>query len=212
MSALGDPDTHPHADLEQVSPASPGSPSASKSKDDKQKKTKRPPRQLTEQQLAKKRQNDREAQRAIRERTRQTIESLENRVRELESGEAFTEMQSVMQERDEYRRERDELRDRITQMVQLGYSAPGESCSQPLTCLCADLSQEWLPISASACLRYGRGLKMFSPMDLYKLRTILPSLVEQSRSLICLPRNVESVKPFHRCLFPHRRICDSRQA
>ncbi|KAF2453601.1 hypothetical protein BDY21DRAFT_366881 [Lineolata rhizophorae] len=55
---------------------------------------------LTPEQLARKRANDREAQRAIRERTRNTIETLSARIRELETQNPYRELQRVMQERD----------------------------------------------------------------------------------------------------------------
>lgn len=68
---------------------------------------------LTPEQLAKKRANDRQAQRAIRERTRNTIEGLEQRIRELESQQPFQDLQRVMQERDRALAECEELRRRL---------------------------------------------------------------------------------------------------
>ncbi|USW51945.1 hypothetical protein Slin15195_G052640 [Septoria linicola] len=68
---------------------------------------------LTPEQLAKKRANDREAQRAIRARTRNTIEGLEQRIRELESQQPFQDLQRVVQERDRALAECEELRRRL---------------------------------------------------------------------------------------------------
>ena len=68
---------------------------------------------LTPEQLAKKRANDREAQRAIRERTRNTIESLANRIKELESQQPFQELQKAIAERDAARAESEELRKKL---------------------------------------------------------------------------------------------------
>lgn len=68
---------------------------------------------LTPDQLAKKRANDREAQRAIRERTRNTIDSLEQRIREFESQQPFQDLQRVVQERDRALAECEELRRRL---------------------------------------------------------------------------------------------------
>lgn len=59
------------------------------------------------------RANDREAQRAIRERTRNTIEGLERRIRELEGQEPFQELQRVVVERDRALAECEELRRRL---------------------------------------------------------------------------------------------------
>ncbi|EMC97827.1 hypothetical protein BAUCODRAFT_120757 [Baudoinia panamericana UAMH 10762] len=74
---------------------------------------------LTPEQLAKKRANDREAQRAIRERTRNTIETLERRIRELESQQPFQELQRAIAERDAALRDCEELRRRLATVAQV---------------------------------------------------------------------------------------------
>lgn len=68
---------------------------------------------LTPEQLAKKRANDREAQRAIRERTKNQIESLERRIKELESQQPFQELQNVVRARDAIQAENDDLKRRM---------------------------------------------------------------------------------------------------
>lgn len=68
---------------------------------------------LTPEQLAKKRANDREAQRAIRERTRNTIEGLANRIKELESQQPFQELQKALAERDAALAECEELKKKL---------------------------------------------------------------------------------------------------
>ena len=55
---------------------------------------------LTPEQLAKKRANDREAQRAIRERTKGQIENLERRIQELTSQQPYQELQNAIRQRD----------------------------------------------------------------------------------------------------------------
>lgn len=86
---------------------------------------------LTAEQLAKKRANDREAQRAIRERTKTTIETLEKRIQELESQQPFQELQRVAQERDRALAECEQLRSKLA-MVQsvIGGTQPLQQ-SQP---------------------------------------------------------------------------------
>ncbi|KAL8753043.1 MAG: hypothetical protein Q9199_005329, partial [Rusavskia elegans] len=54
---------------------------------------------LTPDQLAKKRANDREAQRAIRERTKTQIESLEKRIRDLTNQQPHQELQSILKQK-----------------------------------------------------------------------------------------------------------------
>jgi hypothetical protein len=63
--------------------------------------------------LAKKRANDREAQRAIRERTKNTIEGLEARIRELESQQPYQELQRALADRDRALQECEALRTRL---------------------------------------------------------------------------------------------------
>ncbi|KAL8684511.1 MAG: hypothetical protein Q9224_006304 [Gallowayella concinna] len=54
---------------------------------------------LTPEQLAKKRANDREAQRAIRERTKTQIESLENKIRDLSNQQPYQELQTALKQK-----------------------------------------------------------------------------------------------------------------
>ena len=83
------------------------------------KRRKRATRVLNPDQLARKRQNDRDAQRAIRQRTKQSIETLEKRVEELESGEEFVHLQDVISERDALRNENDTLKRRLSSVLQI---------------------------------------------------------------------------------------------
>ncbi|CAI7628766.1 unnamed protein product [Penicillium glandicola] len=65
---------------------------------------------LTPDQLAKKRANDRQAQRAIRERTKGHIEALEQQVRDLSSQKPFLDLQAALRENETIRSENAELR------------------------------------------------------------------------------------------------------
>lgn len=65
---------------------------------------------LTPDQLAKKRANDRQAQRAIRERTKTHIEALEQQVRDLSSQKPFLDLQATIQHNERVRAENRELR------------------------------------------------------------------------------------------------------
>ncbi|KAM3416710.1 bZIP transcription factor [Cercospora zeina] len=86
---------------------------------------------LTPEQLAKKRANDREAQRAIRERTRNTIEGLERRIRELESQQPFQDLQRVVQERDRALAECEELRRRLGAVAGIAGAASQQQQQHP---------------------------------------------------------------------------------
>lgn len=65
---------------------------------------------LTPDQLAKKRANDRQAQRAIRERTKGHIEALEQQVRDLSSQKPYLDLQAALGENGRIRSENAELR------------------------------------------------------------------------------------------------------
>ncbi|KAK8107709.1 uncharacterized protein PG998_009722 [Apiospora kogelbergensis] len=97
---------------------------------------------LTPEQLAKKRANDREAQRAIRERTKNQIEALEKKIRELTSQQPYQELQAVIRAKEEVEAENADLKNRMASIVSLiqpvlrspqiasSYSAPP---AQPFT-------------------------------------------------------------------------------
>ncbi|KAH7063313.1 hypothetical protein B0J12DRAFT_642311 [Macrophomina phaseolina] len=74
---------------------------------------------LTPEQLARKRQNDREAQRAIRERTKQQIERLNNRIRELESQQPYHELQMALRAKEAVQAENDDIRRRLSSVMSL---------------------------------------------------------------------------------------------
>lgn len=74
---------------------------------------------LTPEQLAKKRANDREAQRAIRERTRNQIETLETRIKELESQQPYQELQNAIRSRDAVLAENEDLKRRMANILAL---------------------------------------------------------------------------------------------
>lgn len=65
---------------------------------------------LTPDQLAKKRANDRQAQRAIRERNKTHIDALEQQIRELSSQKPYLDLQAAQQHNERIRAENQELR------------------------------------------------------------------------------------------------------
>jgi hypothetical protein len=72
---------------------------------------------LTPEQLARKRANDREAQRAIRERTKNQIEHLNARIRELESSQPYHDLQQALREKNAVQAENDEIKRRLASIV-----------------------------------------------------------------------------------------------
>lgn len=74
---------------------------------------------LTPEQLAKKRANDREAQRAIRERTKQQIETLEQKIRELQRQQPYQELQHVLRQKEAVEAENAEIKTRLTTILNL---------------------------------------------------------------------------------------------
>ncbi|KAH0537355.1 hypothetical protein FGG08_005834 [Glutinoglossum americanum] len=72
---------------------------------------------LTPEQLERKRANDRDAQRAIRERTKNQIEDLERQVQELTSRKSYQELQAALREKEMVQAEYDEIRKRVHSVV-----------------------------------------------------------------------------------------------
>lgn len=74
---------------------------------------------LTPEQLARKRANDREAQRAIRERTKNQIDLLNQRIRELESQQPYHDLQLVVREKEAIQAENAEIRKRLQSVLSI---------------------------------------------------------------------------------------------
>jgi hypothetical protein len=74
---------------------------------------------LTPDQLAKKRANDREAQRAIRERTKNQIENLERKIRELTSQQPYQELQHVLRQKEMVEAENADIKKRLSSVLAL---------------------------------------------------------------------------------------------
>lgn len=72
---------------------------------------------LTPEQLSKKRANDREAQRAIRERTKGQIESLEKKIQELTSQQPHQELQHALRQKELVEAENEEIKRRLNSVL-----------------------------------------------------------------------------------------------
>ncbi|KAL8971966.1 MAG: hypothetical protein Q9197_003009 [Variospora fuerteventurae] len=87
---------------------------------------------LTPEQLAKKRANDREAQRAIRERTKTQIESLEKKIEELSNQQPHRELQTVLEQKQLIEKENVQIKKKLSAVLSLlqpllANGAPGRS-------------------------------------------------------------------------------------
>lgn len=74
---------------------------------------------LTPDQLAKKRANDREAQRAIRERTKHQIENLERKIKDLTSQQPYLELQHALRQKEAVETENVEIKKRLNSVLSL---------------------------------------------------------------------------------------------
>tara|TARA_R110002003_G_scaffold388_4_gene19320 strand:+ start:2752 stop:3189 length:438 start_codon:yes stop_codon:yes gene_type:complete len=74
---------------------------------------------LTPEQLARKRANDREAQRAIRERTKNQIDRLNQRIRELESQQPYHDLQVVLREKEQIQAENVDIKKRLESVMSI---------------------------------------------------------------------------------------------
>ena len=85
---------------------------------------------MTPEQLAKKRANDREAQRAIRERTKGQIEDLEKRISELTDQKPYRELQDAIRQKELVEAQNEDIKRRLMEVMKI---------VQPL-CIFHDLS------------------------------------------------------------------------
>ncbi|KAK2594865.1 hypothetical protein QQS21_007415 [Conoideocrella luteorostrata] len=74
---------------------------------------------LTPEQLAKKRANDREAQRAIRERTKNQIETLERRILELTNQKPYQELQAVIRAKEAVEKENADIKRQLASVMNI---------------------------------------------------------------------------------------------
>ena len=74
---------------------------------------------LTPEQLARKRANDREAQRAIRERTKNQIDRLKLRIAELENQQPYHDLQQVVREKEAIKQENVDIKTRLESVLAL---------------------------------------------------------------------------------------------
>lgn len=112
---------------------------------------------LTPEQLARKRANDREAQRAIRERTKTQIDRLNQRIRDLESQQPYHDLQVVLREKEAVQAENADIRKRLESVV---------SIIQPILRATGGLNGQYgcvlLQLSADKS-RIGRRSRAFAP-------------------------------------------------
>jgi hypothetical protein len=72
---------------------------------------------LTPEQLERKRANDREAQRAIRERTKLQIDRLNARILELESSQPYNDLQVVIRQKEAVQQENEEIKRQLASFM-----------------------------------------------------------------------------------------------
>ena len=107
---------YPGQDSSSISVNSPTNPQGS-SKKRRSSTSGRGVANLTPEQLNKKRANDREAQRAIRERTKGQIESLERKIQELTSQQPYQELQHAIRQKELVEAENEEIKQRLNSVL-----------------------------------------------------------------------------------------------
>lgn len=131
---------------------------------------------LTPEQLARKRANDREAQRAIRERTKNQIDRLNNRIRELESQQPYHELQIALRQKEAIQAENEDIRKRLASILSI--IQPILS-TQGLDELAAAAERSPLPIPQNA---EPRSVQQFHPPDARSFHTGLVPLSDVTPS------------------------------
>lgn len=120
---------------------------------------------LSEAQLARKRANDREAQRSIRQRTREHIKSLEKKVKELEEQGQSSSMKRVLQRNCELEAERETLKSQLSLAISIPSTTPSElpedTCNVPknkINCIPdSDLGWTNMPTEVQPSIRMTSG-------------------------------------------------------
>ena len=111
---------------------------------------------LTPEQLAKKRANDREAQRAIRERTKGQIETLERRIQELTSQQPYQDLQHVIQQKEAVEAENEDIKGRLNSVLTIiqpligGNGVPGKGPCTRTNCVEAPANRRRPDFNSSA--------------------------------------------------------------
>ncbi|RGP72742.1 bzip transcription factor [Fusarium sporotrichioides] len=114
-------------DADMVNPSSPATNDESAKRRKKSGPGSRGVANLTPEQLAKKRANDREAQRAIRERTKNQIDTLERRIQELTNQQPYQELQSVLRAKEAVEQENADIKRRLAGIVAMLQPIIGQS-------------------------------------------------------------------------------------
>ena len=91
---------------------------------------------LTSEQLAKKRANDREAQRAIRERTKTQFETLERKIQDLTSQRPYQELQAVLRQKQAIQEENTEIKRTLASVLSIIQPIVGAHGLTGTGCLC----------------------------------------------------------------------------
>jgi hypothetical protein len=125
---------------------------------------------LNPEQLAKKRANDREAQRAIRERTKAQIETLERRIQDLTSQQPYQELQTVLRQKDAIQAENDEIRRRLASVLSIiqpivGAQGLTGNFMLPMTKVPSDRAITDLAIAAQGDLQNGHSHQQTGSFD-----------------------------------------------
>jgi hypothetical protein len=103
---------------------------------------------LTPDQLAKKRANDREAQRAIRERTKNQIENLERKIRDLTSQQPYQELQHALRQKETVELENADIKKRLVAVLGLIQPILGQHGQSLVWCCVAASSSK---LVANSC-------------------------------------------------------------
>ena len=122
---------------------------------------------LTPDQLAKKRANDREAQRAIRERTKIQIESLEQKIRDLTNQQPHQELQSILRQKQVVEAENQNIKRKLNAALSLlqpllgGYGEGSIGMRAIPLCIRTPMAHHSVQYQAQIC----EGILLFNPQS-----------------------------------------------
>lgn len=127
---------------------------------------------LTAEQLARKRANDREAQRAIRERTKNQIEHLHARIRDLESSQTFQDLQQALRDKEAVLAENREIKKRLAAVLDILNPLLGSKGSNGLNGMFG-----WYPSLTVSTVSRGNGLRAKADLLVHGLHSSTHGLI-----------------------------------
>ncbi|KAL9632325.1 MAG: hypothetical protein Q9164_005390 [Protoblastenia rupestris] len=165
---------------------------------------------LTPEQLAKKRANDREAQRAIRERTKGQIENLERRIQDLTAQKPYQELQHVIRQKEIVEAENEEIKRRLTSIQALIQPLLADNSTSHTAPPPSQVASGLPPVYTASDVRIRQGPQphpISTPVSTYNDVSSLRSSVSTASNYTASPQAPRQILPTTQSHFSHQSAC-----